>query len=71
MFKAEEIVEKGRNFHLRCFTCKKCSRPQTDKLQVYVGFDGEVYCKVKFFILGFTINQLVQLQQVLLQLQQV
>ena len=22
VFKAEEIVEKGRNFHLPCFTCK-------------------------------------------------
>ena len=45
VFKQEEIVEKGRNFHKRCFTCKKCSRPQADKLQVFVGFDEEIYCR--------------------------
>ena len=45
VFKAEEIVEKGRNFHKACFTCKKCKRPQADKLQVFVGFDEEIYCK--------------------------
>ena len=36
-----------RNFHLRCFTCKQCGRPQKDKLQVFIGTDQEIYCKVK------------------------
>ena len=45
VFKQEEVIEKGRNFHKRCFTCKKCNRPQADKLQVFVGFDSEIYCK--------------------------
>ena len=45
MFKAEEILEKGRNFHKKCFTCKTCKRPQSDKLQVYVGPDEDIYCK--------------------------
>ena len=34
VFKAEEVVEKGRTFHKKCFTCIKCNRPQDDKLQV-------------------------------------
>ena len=41
-----QVVEKGRAFHRRCFTCSTCARPQDDKLQVFVGFDGIIYCKV-------------------------
>ena len=44
-FQAEEIVEKGHSYHKRCFTCINCNRPQLDKLQVYVGFDHQIYCK--------------------------
>ena len=46
MFEAERITEKGKNYHRRCFTCCKCSRPQDDKLQVFVGFDSKIYCSV-------------------------
>ena len=42
---AEEIVEKGHSYHKKCFTCINCNRPQLDKLQVYVGFDHQIYCK--------------------------
>ena len=45
VFQAEEIVEKGHSYHKRCFTCINCNRPQLDKLQVYVGFDHQIYCK--------------------------
>ena len=45
VFTAEQIVEKGRNFHMSCFTCKSCAKPLTDKLQVHIGFDEEIYCK--------------------------
>ena len=45
VFKQEEVMEKGRNFHKRCFSCKKCHRPQADKLQVFVGQDEEIYCR--------------------------
>ena len=44
MFTAEQIVEKGRNFHLACFTCNDCNRPLRNKLQVYVN-NEEIYCK--------------------------
>lgn len=46
VFEAEKVVEKGLTYHRKCFTCVKCKRPQDDKLQVFVGFDNEVYCKV-------------------------
>ena len=46
VYQAEEIIEKGISFHKKCFTCCKCTRPLNDKLQVYIGFDKEVYCKV-------------------------
>ena len=46
VYQAEEIVEKGISFHKKCFTCKKCTRPLNDKLQVFNGFDHEIYCKV-------------------------
>ena len=46
VYQAEEIIEKGVSFHKKCFTCKKCTRPLNDKLQVYHGFDKEIYCKV-------------------------
>ena len=42
----EEIIEKGISFHKKCFTCYQCTRPLNDKLQVFIGFDKEVYCKV-------------------------
>ena len=29
----------------RCYTCINCNRPQLDKLQVFVGFDRQLYCK--------------------------
>ena len=45
VFQAEEVVEKGISYHKRCFTCVNCNRPQTDKLQVFVGFDTQLYCK--------------------------
>ena len=45
VFQAEEIIEKGISFHKKCFTCKNCSKPLNDKLQVFVGFDQEIYCK--------------------------
>ena len=35
VYSAEEVVEKGRHFHTSCFTCKKCSKPLADKLQVW------------------------------------
>lgn len=44
MFSAEQIVEKGRNFHQSCFTCKHCKKYLNDKLQVFV-HEEEVYCK--------------------------
>ena len=37
-------MEKGKNFHQSCFTCKECKKPLNDKLQVFVNND-EVYCK--------------------------
>ena len=43
MFTAEQIVEKGRNFHLACFTCNDCKRPLRNKLQVCVN-NEEIYC---------------------------
>ena len=46
VYQAEEIIEKGISFHKKCFTCKNCSRPLNDKLQVFHGFDQELYCKV-------------------------
>ena len=46
VFQAEEIIEKGISFHKKCFTCCQCTRPLNDKLQVFIGFDNEVYCKV-------------------------
>ena len=45
VYTAEQIIEKGRNFHVGCFTCKTCKKPLSNKLQVCVGFDEEVYCK--------------------------
>ena len=45
VYTAEQIVEKGRNFHVGCFTCKTCKKPLSNKLQVCVGSDEEVYCK--------------------------
>ena len=45
VFQAEEVIEKGISYHKRCFTCVNCNRPQTDKLQVFVGFDTQLYCK--------------------------
>jgi hypothetical protein len=45
VFQAEEVIEKGISFHKKCFTCINCKRPQTDKLQVFVGFDNQIYCK--------------------------
>ena len=45
VFQAEEVIEKGLSYHKRCFTCVNCNRPQTDKLQVFVGFDSQLYCK--------------------------
>ena len=39
-------MEKGVSFHKKCFTCRTCTRPLSDKLQVFIGFDNEVYCKV-------------------------
>ena len=46
VFANEEIIEKGISFHKKCFTCCQCTRPLNDKLQVFIGFDKEVYCKV-------------------------
>jgi hypothetical protein len=46
VFQNEEIIEKGISFHKKCFTCCQCNRPLTDKLQVFNGFDQEIYCKV-------------------------
>ena len=46
LFQAEEVIEKGVSFHKKCFTCKSCSKPLNDKLQIYVGFDKEIYCKI-------------------------
>ena len=46
VFQAEEVIEKGISFHKRCFTCKTCQKPLNDKLQVFVGFDQEIYCKI-------------------------
>ena len=45
VFQAEAVLEKGLAYHKRCFTCINCKRPQTDKLQVFVGFDKQLYCK--------------------------
>ena len=46
VFQNEEIIEKGISYHKKCFTCHQCNRPLTDKLQVFNGFDQEIYCKV-------------------------
>ena len=32
VFTAEQIVEKGRSFHVGCFTCKKCKKPLKDRV---------------------------------------
>ena len=45
VFQAEAVSEKGLTYHKRCFTCVNCNRPQNDKLQVFVGFDKQLYCK--------------------------
>ena len=34
VFEAEKVMEKGKAYHKRCFTCVTCNRPQEDKLQV-------------------------------------
>ena len=33
VFTAEQIVEKGRSFHVGCFTCKKCNKPLKDRVR--------------------------------------
>ena len=44
VFKAEEVIEKGRTYHKKCFTCVKCNRPQDDKLQVWINLIGIKAC---------------------------
>ena len=40
-----EIGKVGNTDKKRCYTCINCNRPQLDKLQVFVGFDRQIYCK--------------------------
>ena len=55
VFEAEKVVEKGRAYHRRCFTCVACNRPQDDKLQVqnHATFGRFIGTENIFFALGF------------------
>ena len=59
VFQNEEIIEKGISYHKKCFTCHQCNRPLTDKLQVFNGFDQEIYCKVCYPKIVFSIKKLI------------
>jgi hypothetical protein len=45
VFQAEGIMESGRCYHMKCFTCKSCSKSLGDRLQAFIGFDKDLYCK--------------------------
>ena len=45
VYHAEEIIEGGNVYHKQCFNCFTCQKNLGDRLQAYIGFDKELYCK--------------------------
>lgn len=48
VFTAEQITEKGRTYHLGCFTCNKCKRPLTNRVITFQLFEYFIICLFSF-----------------------